>query len=85
MLFRSESVNVIQEDPTDPRILYLGTDLGVFVSLDRGASWEALSGTLPTTPVHDLEVHEREPELVAGTHGRSVWVLDLTPVRAAAR
>ena len=80
-----ESINVIVEDPADADVLYVGTDLGVFVSLDRGASWEALSTTLPTTPVHDLDVHEREGELVAGTHGRSVWVLDLSAVRAAIR
>ena len=80
-----ESINVIVEDPADTDVLYVGTDLGVFVSLDRGASWEALSTTLPTTPVHDLDVHEREGELVAGTHGRSVWVLDLSAVRAAIR
>jgi photosystem II stability/assembly factor-like uncharacterized protein len=77
----SESVNVIREDPTNPAILYAGTDLGVFVSLDRGATWYSLSNNLPTTPVHDLVVHPRDGEIVIGTHGRSVWVADLTAVR----
>jgi photosystem II stability/assembly factor-like uncharacterized protein len=77
----SESVNVIREDPTNPAILYSGTDLGVFVSLDRGATWYSLSNNLPTTPVHDLVVHPRDGEIVIGTHGRSVWVADLTAVR----
>jgi photosystem II stability/assembly factor-like uncharacterized protein len=76
-----ESVNVVREDPTDPDILYVGTDLGVFVSLDRGSSWHSLSATLPTTSVQDLVVHPRDGEIVIGTHGRSVWVADLTAVR----
>ncbi len=79
-----ESINVIAEDPTHENILYVGTDLGVYVSLDRGASWHSLSATLPTTPVHDLEVHPRDPEIVIGTHGRSVWVMNVDEVRARA-
>ena len=80
----AEPVNVLREDPTDERILYLGTDLGVYVSLDRGGAWHSLCATLPTTPVRDLVVHPRDGELVIGTHGRSVWVLDVAPVRAFA-
>jgi hypothetical protein len=77
----SESVNAMAEDPEDPDILYLGTDLGVYVSGDGGESWYSLSATLPTTPVHDLDVHPRDGELVIGTHGRSAFVLDLAPIR----
>lgn len=80
----AESINVVAEDPTNGDILYLGTDLGVYVSLDRGRTWESLSMTLPSTPVHDLEVHPRDPEIVIGTHGRSVWVLNIEAVRARA-
>lgn len=76
-----ESVNVIKEDPADADVLYVGTDLGVYVSRDGGARWESLSGTLPSTPVMDLTVHVRERELVIGTFGRGAWVLDLDPVR----
>jgi photosystem II stability/assembly factor-like uncharacterized protein len=76
-----ESVNVIREDPTHPDILYVGTDLGVYVSGDGGESWHSLSARLPTTPVHDLVVHPRDAELVIGTHGRSVFVLKLEDVR----
>jgi hypothetical protein len=79
-----EPVNVVREDPTDPDIIYVGTDLGVFVSVDRGASWHSLSATLPTTPVHDLVIHPRDGEIVVGTHGRSVWVADLDAVRQQA-
>jgi photosystem II stability/assembly factor-like uncharacterized protein len=77
-----ESVNVIQEDPDSPDVLYVGTDLGVYVSGDGGETWQSLSAHLPSTPVHDLDVHPRDGELVIGTHGRSVFVLDLEPVRA---
>jgi hypothetical protein len=80
----AESINVVTEDPTNEDILYAGTDGGVYVSLDRGRTWSSLSATLPTTPVHDLEVHPRDPEIIIGTHGRSVWVLDIEEVRAAA-
>ena len=77
----AESVNVVQEDPELSEVLYVGTDLGVYVSGDGGVTWHSLSANLPTTPVHDLEVHPRDGELVVGTHGRSVFVLDLVPVR----
>jgi len=79
-----ESVNVVREDPAHPDILYVGTDLGVYVSLDRGLSWHSLSANLPTTPVHDLVVHPRDGEIVIGTHGRSVWVADLSAIRELA-
>ena len=84
----AESVNVVREDPRNPDLLYVGTDAGVYVSLDRGASWVSLSAMLPTTPVFDLVVHPRDDEIVIGTHGRGVFVLDARPVQqwqAAAR
>ncbi len=76
-----ESVNVIKEDPASPDILYVGTDLGVYVSRDRGGRWESLSATLPSTPVQDLTVQSRDNELVIGTYGRGAWILDLAPIR----
>ena len=77
----SESINVVREDPNNKNILYVGTDLGVYTSLDRGATWYSLCNNLPTTPVHDIAVHPRENELVIGTHGRSVFVLDVKDVQ----
>ena len=77
----SEAVNVIREDPLMENILYVGTDRGVYVSTDRGDSWSALQGGLPNVPVHDLVVHPRERELVAGTHGRSIWIVDVLPLQ----
>jgi len=76
----SEPINVIAEDPRDEDILYVGTDLGVHISLNRGRSWMSLCNNLPTTAVHDLVVHPREYELVAGTHGRGVFVLDVNDI-----
>ena len=76
----AESVNVIREDPRSPDVLYIGTDLGVYVSTDRGDSWQSLCATLPTTPVHDLAIHPLAYELVIGTHGRSVFLLDVRSV-----
>jgi photosystem II stability/assembly factor-like uncharacterized protein len=81
----AESVNVIREDPTNRDILYVGTDLGIYVSLDRGGRWHSLCAGLPTVAVQDIAVHPREGELVIGTHGRSVYLLDLAPIREAAR
>lgn len=78
----AEPINVVAEDPVSPDIVFVGTDMGVFVSLDRGATWEALEGGLPHTPVHDLVVHPREGDLVLGTHGRSVWVASVSVLRS---
>ena len=80
-----ESVNVIREDTVNPDVLYVGTDRGVYVSLDRGAHWDSLQANLPDVPVHDLAVHPRERELIAGTHGRSVWIVDVLPLQELAK
>ncbi len=68
------SVNVIVEHPDHPNTLYLGTEHHLFVSTDRGAHWAKLN--VPTTAYDDLVVHPRDHDLVMGTHGRSIWVLD---------
>ena len=72
-------VNVIREDPKDEKILYLGTDVGVYVSKDHGESWNVL-GDLPCTYVHDLKIHPRDNVIIAATHGRGMFVLDADPV-----
>jgi photosystem II stability/assembly factor-like uncharacterized protein len=72
--------HAIREDGKKKGLLYLGTDRGVMVSADAGANWRSLQLDLPTSPVHDLVV--KGDDLVVGTHGRSIWILDdLTPVR----
>jgi photosystem II stability/assembly factor-like uncharacterized protein len=77
----AEPINTVREDPRAKHLLYVGTDLGVFVSIDRGATWTALTGGLPRVPVHDLLVHPREGDLVVATHGRSVFVAEAAPLR----
>jgi photosystem II stability/assembly factor-like uncharacterized protein len=70
-------VQVIREDPGNPKVLYAGTETSAFVTIDGGEHWVRLNGkTLPTVAVDDLLVHPRERDLVAGTHGRSIYVLD---------
>lgn len=75
-----EPVNIIVEDPRSEDILYIGTDLGAFVTTDRGESWHSLCNNLPTTPVYYMVIQDRELDLVAGTHGRSVFVLDIEEI-----
>jgi photosystem II stability/assembly factor-like uncharacterized protein len=72
-------VNVIREDPKNRNILYVGTDIGVYISKDRGESWEVL-GNLPSTYVHDIAVHPRDNIMVIATHGRGMFALDLNAV-----
>jgi photosystem II stability/assembly factor-like uncharacterized protein len=69
-------VYVVREDLRNPRLLYAGTETGVFASVDQGRSWLPLGTGLPVVPVYDLVIHPREGDLVAATHGRSVWILD---------
>ncbi len=78
------SVYVIREDPVNPNLLYVGTETGVFASLNKGQSWFPLQANLPTVPVYDLKVHPRDHELIAATHGRAVQILDVAPLQQMA-
>ena len=71
-------VHVVREDPVNPDLLFVGTDVGAYVSTDRGGSWSRFMNGLPTVPVHDLKIHPRESEIIAGTHGRSIFVADIS-------
>ena len=71
------SARAILEDARNENVLYLGCEFGIYVSVDKGTSWTRLNSNLPTVPVHDLAQHEGMNELVAGTHGRSIWILDV--------
>ncbi|MDQ4099414.1 MAG: glycosyl hydrolase, partial [Chloroflexota bacterium] len=74
---------VIRADPEQPGLLYAGTETGLYVSFNDGASWRRWQANLPVTPIHDILV--RGSDLIAGTHGRSIWILDdLTPLRTLA-
>ncbi len=74
-------INVIREDITNENLLFVGTETGIFCSLDRGAHWERLNNGIPTVPVDDLLIHPRDAELVAGTHGRGIYLLDIWPLQ----
>ncbi len=74
----TEPVNVVKEDPDNEHILYVGTDHGTYVSLDKGTSFMCFGKSLPNVAVHDLVIHPRDKDLVIGTHGRSIYIADLT-------
>ncbi len=78
------SINVVREHPRTPDLLFVGNEIGVFTSVDRGATWHRMDG-LPTVPVDDLEIQARENDLIVGTHGRSIWIVDdLAPLEEMA-
>lgn len=70
-------VNIIREDPKNANILYVGTDVGVYVSLDRGETWETLHRDLPSTFVHDLVIHPDEDLMIIATHGQGMFAFDV--------
>ncbi|MBX3095457.1 MAG: hypothetical protein KF812_01210 [Fimbriimonadaceae bacterium] len=71
------SVKVVREDMSNEQVLYCGTENGVYVSVDQGQSWIRMNAkTLPHCPVDDIQQHTRERDLVLGTHGRSIYILD---------
>jgi hypothetical protein len=74
------------QDPEEPRLQFLGTECGLFVTIDGGARWTRWTSGFPTVPTMDLVIHPREHDLVIGTFGRSAYIIDdLTPLRALAR
>lgn len=76
-----EALNVIREDPVNENILYLGSDLGIYITLDRGKTWQSLKNNLPTNAVYDMRVHPREKELIIGTHGRGVFIISVAAIQ----
>lgn len=75
-------VHVLREDSKNKNLLFVGTEFAVFVSINGGKSWTRLMNGMPTIAVHDLKIHPRDGDLIAGTHGRSIWILDdITPLQ----
>jgi photosystem II stability/assembly factor-like uncharacterized protein len=72
----NQPVYVIREDLKNKDLLFLGTEFGAHFSRDAGKTWSSLSLNLPVVPVHDLLIHPRDNDLIAGTHGRGIWILD---------
>lgn len=75
------SINVVREDHKNPNLLFVGNDQGVYASLDGGKAWTRLNNGLTTNPIHDLQIHQRENELVVATHGRGILIADITPLQ----
>ena len=79
------SVQVIREYPRAPSLLFLGNEMGAYYSGNGGGTWSRLQYNLPTVPVHDIKIHPRENDLVIGTHGRGIYIIDdITPLERLA-
>ena len=78
--------HVVREDPSDARVLYLGTEFGLWISVDTGVHWAEFKGShFPSVAVRDLAIQHRDHDLVIATHGRGLWIIDdLQPLRALA-
>jgi len=73
-------LHVVREDPHNRDLLFVGSSLGVYASIDRGVTWNKFMANLPSVPVYDLQIHPRDHELIAATHGRSFWIVDIAPL-----
>ena len=78
----TQAVNVIVEDTENENILYVGTDNGLFISLDKGITWQDFSIGIPNVAVHDAVIQNKAKELIVGTHGRSIYKMDVSKVQA---
>ncbi|MCS6808375.1 MAG: hypothetical protein RML40_07100 [Bacteroidota bacterium] len=78
--------HVIRQDPVEPNLLFVGTEFGLFVSFNGGKQWQKWTNGLPTVPVTDMVIHRRDHDLIIGTHGRGIYILDdIRPLRELAR
>ncbi|MBP1596814.1 MAG: hypothetical protein H6Q05_2191 [Acidobacteria bacterium] len=75
------STRVIREDVENENLLFAGTEFSIYTSVNRGQEWTEMKNNLPTGAVHDILVHPTEGELIAGTHGRGIWIADISPLR----
>src|SRR5260370_34326883 len=78
--------HVVREDLENPDLLFLGTELGLFISLDGGGHWARFSGKLPPVSVWDLQIHPRDNDLIIAPHRRGIYTVDdVTPLRNLTR
>lgn len=77
----NEPVNVIREDHKNPNLLFVGTELGVYASIDGGKNWTKFMNNIPTNPAYDMVIHPRENELVVATHGRGIFIADISALQ----
>ncbi len=81
----NSSLQVIREHPRAASLLFAGNEIGAYYSGNGGRTWSRLQYNLPTVPVHDIQIHPRENDLVIGTHGRGVFIIDdITPLEKLA-
>jgi photosystem II stability/assembly factor-like uncharacterized protein len=79
------NIQVVREDPKNRNLLYVGTEFGLFVSLDGGKKWQTFMNNLPTARVDDILVHPRDNDLIVATHARGVWIADdISPLQQMA-
>ncbi|MGQ0765857.1 MAG: WD40/YVTN/BNR-like repeat-containing protein [Gemmatimonadota bacterium] len=79
---RGEVARTLTEDTRNADVLYMGTETGIFLTLDRGQSWRRLRANMPTVRVDEMAIHPRDNALIVGTHGRAIWILDnLAPIQ----
>jgi len=71
-----QAVRTITEDLKNPNVLYVGTEFGLFVSLNKGERWMRVKANLPTVPIAEITLHPRDNDMILATHGRSIWILD---------
>jgi hypothetical protein len=75
-------VHVIREDLQNKQLLFTGTEFSLYVSLNGGVNWQRLQNGIPAVAVHDLVIHPRGRDLVIGTHGRGIYVMDVAPLES---
>jgi photosystem II stability/assembly factor-like uncharacterized protein len=79
---KGEVARTVTEDQKNPDVLYLGTETGLFVSIDRAKSWTRIKANLPTVRIDEITLHPRDNAMILATHGRSIWILDhLEPIQ----
>ncbi|MCP5054220.1 MAG: hypothetical protein GY940_44040, partial [bacterium] len=69
-------IHMVEQDHVDKNLLFVGTEFGLYFSVDRGKEWVKWTSGFPTAPVHDIGIHPRTSDLIIGTHGRSIYILD---------
>jgi photosystem II stability/assembly factor-like uncharacterized protein len=75
------SARVLREDTKNENLLFLGCEFSSWYTIDRGQTWTRIKGGLPTVSVHEFAIHDKRQEIVAGTHGRSLWIADISVLR----
>ena len=76
----ADYLHVVREDPQNRDLLFVGSSLSVYASVDRGGSWTKFATGLPSVPVFDLKIHPRDHEVMIATHGRGIWLVDVAPL-----